>query len=130
MYLADTLSRAYPKNTVPHSTPQSEFCHAIEELNLTEHLAISKERLQQMREATAQDPNLRVLMQVVQDGWPHKSRVPVEAKPYFKCHDELSVQNGLLFKSQRVIIPAALRLEMIRKLHSSHMGVESCLHRA
>ena len=69
-------------------------------------------------------------MQVVQQGWPHKSLVPVEDKPYYKCHDELSMQNRLLFKGQRVIIPTALRLEMIRKLHSSHMGVESCLHRA
>ena len=58
MYLADTLSRAYPKDTVPYATPQSEFCHAIKELDLTEHLATSKERSQQMHEATAQDPNL------------------------------------------------------------------------
>ena len=50
MYLVDTLSRAYPKDTVPHATPQSKFCHAIEELDLTEHLAIMKERWQQMRE--------------------------------------------------------------------------------
>ena len=88
MYLADTLSRAYPKDTVPHATPQSKFCHAIEELDLTEHLAIMKERWQQMHE----DPNLRVLMLVVQQGWPHKSLASMKAKPYYKkCHDELSV---------------------------------------
>ena len=131
MYLADALSRAYPKGSEPHSTPPSEFCHTIEETDLTEHLAISRERLQLIRESTAKDPGLKVLMQVVQQGWPHsKSQVPVEAQPYFKSHDELSVQDGLLFKGQRVIIPAALRREMIRKLHSSHMGVESCLRRA
>ena len=131
MYLADTLSRAYPKDSEPHSIPLSEFCHSIEALDLTEHLAISRERLQSIQEAIAKDPGLKVLMQVVQQGWPHsKSQVPVEAQPYFTSHDELSVQDGLVFKGQRIIIPAALRRETIRKLHSSHMGVESCLRRA
>ena len=74
---------------MPHHN--QEFCHASEELDLTEHLAILKERLQQMHEATSQDPNLRVLMLVVQQGWPHMSLVLVEAKPYCKCHNELSV---------------------------------------
>jgi len=84
-----------------------------------------------IREATAKDASLQVLMQVVQQGWPHsKSLVPVEARPYFKSHDELSVQDGLLLKGQQVIVPATLRLEMIRKLHSSHIEVESCLRRA
>ena len=83
MYLVDTLSRAYPKDTVPHATPQSKFYHGIEELDLTEHLAILKERWQQMREATSQDPNLRVLMQVVQQGWPHKSLASMKAKHYY-----------------------------------------------
>ena len=64
-------------------------------------------------------------MQVVQQGWPHsKSQVPVEAQPYFTSHNELSVQDGLVFKGQRIIIPADLRQETTRKLHSSHMGVE------
>ena len=131
IYPADGLSRAYPKESEPHSTPPSEFCHSIEEIDLTEHLAISRERLQSIQEATAIDPGLKVLMQVVQQGWPHsKSQVPVEAQPYFTSHDELSVQDGLVFKGQRIIIPAALRQETIRKLHSSHVGVEACLRRA
>ena len=98
-YKKGTLSRAqlYPKDTLPHSTLQSELCHAIEELTLTEQLATSKERLLQMCETTVQHPNL-----TANAGgstcWPHKSCVPVEAKLYLKCNDELSVQNGLLVK--------------------------------
>ena len=59
MYLADALSRAYSKESEPHSTPLSEFCHSIEEIDLTEHVGISRERLQSIQEATAKDPGLK-----------------------------------------------------------------------
>ena len=36
MYLADALSRAYPKNSTPLVTPPSEF--SLAELQLAEHL--------------------------------------------------------------------------------------------
>ena len=45
MYLADALSRAYPEHSIPSSVPQSEFCHAMEVLELAEHLPISTKRL-------------------------------------------------------------------------------------
>ena len=36
MYLADTLSRAYPKDSAPQTEPQSEFCHHLEEVSLSQ----------------------------------------------------------------------------------------------
>ena len=60
MYLADALSRAYPDQyTAPQS--QSEFCHAMEALDLAEHLPISSKRLNQIQEATNTDCTLQVL---------------------------------------------------------------------
>jgi len=44
--------------------------------------------------------------------------------------DELTIQDRNIFLGQRVIIPVSLRHDMKRKLHVSHLGVESCLHRA
>ena len=38
MYLADTLSRAYPESSTLLETPPSVFYHAMEELQLAEHL--------------------------------------------------------------------------------------------
>ena len=85
MFLADALSRAYPKNSVPLTAPQSEFCHAMEELELAEHLPISSTCLKQIQEATSTDYSLQVLMEKVITGWPsHKSLVPPEAKPYIR----------------------------------------------
>ena len=45
MHIADALSRAYVKNSIPNSEPQSEFCHQIKDVNFAEHLPISGEIL-------------------------------------------------------------------------------------
>ena len=55
MFIADTLSRAYPEGSEPKTEPQSEFCHQIEELSLTEHLPITGDLLQQLCDETAKD---------------------------------------------------------------------------
>jgi len=131
MYLADALSRAYPEQcTAPTSQPPSEFCHAMEELDLTEHLPISSSRLKQIQEATTADHTLQILKSQVISGWAQKSEVPLAVRPYVKCQDELSTQNGILFKGSRIILPASLRREMLQKIHEGHLGVESCLKRA
>ena len=36
----------------------------------------------------------------------------------------------MLFKNQHIIIPQALRSEVIARLHSSHQGIEVCLRKA
>lgn len=46
------------------------------------------------------------------------------AHPYLNIRDELTVQDGLVFKGERVIIPVTLRKEMKEILHTSHLGEE------
>ena len=47
-----------------------------------------------------------------------------------KYHDELAIQDGVIFKGCQIIIPTALRKEMIQKVHGGHLGAESCLRTA
>ena len=44
--------------------------------------------------------------------------------------DELSVQNGLIFKAERVVVPKAARSGLLKSIHNSHLGVNGCLNRA
>ena len=50
--------------------------------------------------------------------------------PYFHISDELVVQDGLILHGDRVVIPKALRKEMIEDLHAAHQEIESSLRRA
>ena len=44
--------------------------------------------------------------------------------------DELAVQDGIIFRGQRIVIPTKLRQNIKARLHWSHLGAESCLRRA
>ena len=50
--------------------------------------------------------------------------------PYFHIRDELTAQNGIIFRGDRCIIPKALRPQILLCLHSAHLGIEGCLRRA
>ena len=64
-------------------------------------------------------------------GWPdQKKLVSPEVQPYSKCREEMTIQNGLIFKCDRVVIPKGLRPVMLKKLHSSHLGIEGSLRMA
>ena len=51
-------------------------------------------------------------------------------QPYFNIRDELSVQDGIIFRGDRVVVPDSMRQDMLRKIHRSHIGTEGCLRRA
>ena len=49
---------------------------------------------------------------------------------YYPCSGEMTMQDGLLYKNDGVVIPSSLRSAMIKQLHSTHLGRESCLRLA
>ncbi|XP_042072601.1 uncharacterized protein LOC106632647 [Haplochromis burtoni] len=47
-----------------------------------------------------------------------------------QSEDELSTQDGLVFKGERVVIPEALQADITQQIHSTYIGTEGCLRRA
>ena len=124
MYLADTLSRAYMPTTEGNV---DEF----EQVNATQFVSITDSRLEAIRRATDADDSLVTLKSVILEGWPaEKSRVSPLAQPYFSVRDELAIHDGLIFRGERVVIPASQRKILKEKIHSSHLGIDGCLRRA
>ena len=122
--MSDPLSRAY----VDEPCSQAEYFNEVEEIVLVDDLPISHARLIDFRKVTACDADLQILMSTVLEGWPStQAEVPQEIRLYFPFKEEITVQNGLLFKGDRIIVPVSLRKEMMEKVHSSHLG---CSRRA
>lgn len=125
MHLADTLSRAYLPTTEHPSG--AEF----ENINAASFLPVSEAKLREIQKATAEDTTLQALKDTILNGWPEERKnIPPEITAYFSLRDELAIQDGVIFRGQRIVIPAKLRQDMKAKLHASHLGAESCLRRA
>ena len=125
MYLADTLSRAYiPEVNV------CDFVHELEELDHRESLPVSQERWQQLNHASENDNVCQQLRATIQNGWPeNKSEVPECVLPYYDSRDELTIQGNMIFKGQLLVVPAAVRTELMSVAHASRIGIEGCLRR-
>lgn len=58
------------------------------------------------------------------------SSVSIEIKPFFSYHDELIIDNNVIMKGNRAIIPASLHETYLQELHKGHPGMESTKRRA
>ena len=91
-------------------------------------MAISNPTLAELKKETARDAVLQELIAIVQKGWPEKSSsAPIAVRPYYHLRSELIVEQGLVFKGHRCIVPSEMRPEILRKIHLPHMGLESAL---
>jgi hypothetical protein len=123
MHIADMLSRSYPE--------QSEPSEHTENVNMVDFLVMGDSRLEKIRQQTSADESLQILKSVIQNGWPeNRQDVPTLVLPYFNVRDELSIQNGLIFRGERIVIPENLRPEMKQAVHSSHVGTDATMRRA
>ena len=118
LLLADALSRINP--TVSKEIPIEKTIHNVK---------WSDKMLQRVREETNKDSELRTLSHVIMNGWPEKAQdLPKCTRTYWSMKDFLSVEDGVLMKGSRVMIPQSMRKEVLQRLHTSHQGIEkSCL---
>ena len=78
-----------------------------------------------MKIKTYQDSELQKVKNMILNGWPDSvKKVPTEIKQYYSIRDDLTVEDDLLFKSNRVIIPKTMRSDVMKTLHQSHQGIE------
>ena len=138
MYLADTLSRAYleePNRDVKRETvlgiERSEVETELESIKMVDYLAVSSERLSQLKQATESDNELCVLKGIIKTGWPEtKEELPKSIRIYHTFRDELTTQDGIVFKGERIVVPHSIRNNMLSRIHNGHVGIQGCMRRA
>ena len=88
-------------------------------------------KLAEIQQATQADPVLQQMIVVIVSGWPETIKeVPERLREYWSFRDELSVENGIILKGERVVIPEPLRQQILEKLHTGHLGIEKTKLRA
>ena len=125
MFLADTLSRAYI-----HGVNQ-EWVDDEDDVKEAEYIPVTERRLLELHSATKEDRSMQQLQQVIVEGWPEdKIHLDPEVRPYFSIRNEMTVQDGLIFRGNRVVVPMTQQAVLKEKLHSTHLGKEGCCRRA
>jgi transposase InsO family protein len=121
MTLPDSLSRL----------PNQQNDHQIDLDVRVDFVQFSTNKLDELRRETKADPELRALETVITKGWPSRHKeLHSSLRPYWAYRDELSVENGLLLKGSRILIPTCLQRAYLDKIHSGHQGREMCKLRA
>ncbi|KXJ12138.1 Uncharacterized protein K02A2.6 [Exaiptasia diaphana] len=125
--VADAMSRV---SHMGAATEDNEL-PTIEVDTITRTLPATPAKLEEIRDATNKDETLCHLKDLVYNGWPELFKdCPTDLKDYWNYREDLSVENGLVLKGHRLIIPEKLRATMLQLVHQGHMGVEKCLLRA
>ncbi|UYV79930.1 hypothetical protein LAZ67_18001125, partial [Cordylochernes scorpioides] len=91
---------------------------------------IKDEMLTKIFEAQQEDTTLEAVVNYLEQGWPDKKKMSQALLSYWHVKDELGVQNGLLMRSCRLVIPASMKLEILDKLHAGHFGITKTRLRA
>ena len=120
-HITDALSRT----ALPDNTPEipdkklSAFIHSV-----ISNIPMSDSRLKQFQIETAKDKVLTALTNCIQSGWPcNRSDVDPTVRLFYNFREELSLNNKLVLKGSRIIVPTAMRKETLQTLHTSHPGI-------
>ena len=142
MYIADMLSRAYlqvdhtqheniPEYQIFQLKQEQQLFQEIADINQVDYMRLSEGTHQQIKKCTLADATLQSLMNTIMTGWPmSREDVPVSIREFWNYKEELTVQDGVLYKGMKVIVPTSMRPQMIARVHSSHLGPDACARRA
>ena len=104
--IVDGLSRVSP---TPVNLIKSEIELPIHQVNIIK-ATMEEEDVRELQQETASDPELQDMAKAISNGWPtlHKQAYPI-LHDYLNYRDELSIDNGILTKNQKIIIPKTLQ---------------------
>eukprot|EP00057_Strongylocentrotus_purpuratus_P007993 XP_011662467.1 PREDICTED: uncharacterized protein K02A2.6-like [Strongylocentrotus purpuratus] len=120
MLLSDAMSRLNP---LPPESPEMHM--------KVDFVMFSDKKLLEIRTATSEDCELCILRDVILEGWPEERRkLDKSLIKYWPYRDEMSIEDGIILKGSRIVIPKCLTKEYLNKLHEGHQGIIKCQLRA
>ena len=65
------------------------------------------------------------LRKVIFKGWPdQRKEAPAAVQEYWNYRDELAIEDGLIVKGERNVMPRSMIPDILEQLHSAHQGGE------
>ena len=82
----------------------------------------------QVKSAIATDPIMCLLKNTIYNGWPdYRNQCAQELWDYWNFRCDLVLEDGLVLKGDKVVVPKSIRAQVLRTIHSAHQGESKCL---
>ncbi|KAK3782887.1 hypothetical protein RRG08_002516 [Elysia crispata] len=122
---ADALSRA------PIGEPSDADIALVDDAavmaqNTVDFLPASPHKLQDIRAQQQADPELIEIFNFCQRGWPAFMPQNPLLQQYWVNQRHFTIVDEILLFDDRIVIPTNMRMEMLNKLHESHLGITKC----
>ncbi|XP_015762246.1 PREDICTED: uncharacterized protein K02A2.6-like [Acropora digitifera] len=125
--VADALSRVCTAMEVTEVENRRESCspkysvHFI--MDISCHIDIDL-----VKSASAKDSTMQLLKNTIYNGWPgYRKHCPKEIWEYWNIRCDLVLEDGLILKGDRVVVPESLRTRVLEATHTGHQGETKCL---
>ena len=87
-------------------------------------LSARSESLNQLRLVTQEDDDLVLLKHTITQGWPSTIKeMPNALQPYETFCEEFIVEDGLVLKGTRIVIPNKKHEAVLNLIHEGHLGL-------
>ena len=110
------------------STEKDDEDHVY--VNTIEQLSISPNWVNKFEEATMVCDELSRFRDSCKNRPDLKTEAHEVIKPYWPYRDEIHCENGLVLRSNRIIVPRSMVKDVLSDIHKSHCGFQKTLLRA
>ena len=126
LYIADTLSRAPLANPSTNNVNSFDIFRLETESTYPEHHSqLKNDTEMNILAAAKNDSSYQQLYSTVLRGWPEEIPINHNLRPFWNFRDELTINNGFIYKGHCTLIPESIRNDMLKKIHANHMGTAS-----
>ena len=128
-----------PGKSIPVADALSRVClqkkvHSVESLPPEEHsihFLSTPVDLTEIKLATTEDSTMQLLKDIIFKGWPpHRRNCPQELWEFWNFRCDLVLEDGLVLKGNRIVIPTSMRNQVLKAIHLGHQGETKCILRA
>ena len=107
--ITDALSRVTPLDFEAHNVDKEVLA-----VNILIYAAIKEREKTELLRETDKDADLQALKMVITKGWlARRSNLAPNLHPYWNYRDKLTIEDGIIMKNQKIVIPSSLKQKYI-----------------
>jgi hypothetical protein len=128
LFIADTLSRAHLPALFADKVTKAcqEQVHTV-----LDHIILLSDTRSRYAKATADDPALQLVKELLLSGWPEKkSHYPIPARPFWNVRHSLTEVDGMILFGKLLVVPVSLPRKAMEGIHFGHFGKVKSVRRA